>query len=92
MISQLIESFFFSSFIFYYNTIYCKILIIDCNNYLNIYSKYSYFSFVLFFFLSYKLLSLSINKYNNNNNSNVILALFFNLVIYCDILIKSDIN
>ena len=61
------------------------------NNYVNIYSKYSYNTIVLFFFLSYKLSSLSISKYNNNNNSNVILALFFNLVIYCDVLIKSDI-
>ena len=51
---------------------------------------YSYNIIVLFFFLSYKLSSLSINKYNNNNNSNVILA-FFYLVIYCDVLIKSDI-
>ena len=40
------------------------------------YSKYSYNTIVLFFFLSYKLLSLSISKYNNNNNSNVILAFF----------------
>ena len=88
MISWFIESFFFSSFIFYNNTIYCKILIIDCNNYVNIYSKYSYNTIVLFFFLSYKLLSLSISKYNNNN-SNVLLA-FFNLVIYCDVLIINN--
>ena len=36
------------SFIFYWNTIYCKILIIDCNNYVNIYSKYSYNTIVFF--------------------------------------------
>ena len=86
--------FYIFSFIFYWNTIYCKILIIliiDCNNYVNIYSKYSYNTIVFFFFLPYKLLSLSISKYNDNNNSNVILAFFlFNLMIYCDVLIKSD--
>ena len=100
MISRLIESFLFFFFLLleynllqnFKNAIYCKILIIDCNNYVNIYSKYSYNTRVLFFFLSYKLLSLSISKYSNNNNSNVILAFFsFDLVIYCDVLINSDI-
>ena len=85
--------FYIFSFIFYWNTIYCKILIIliiDCNNYVNIYSKYFHNTIVFFFFLPYKLLSLSISIMINNSNVYFSLFFLFNLVIYCDVLIKSD--